>query len=144
MRCIYPSKEQSLRRQHASPFGGRNRRQLPWNYESSSGYTTPQSSSESVVTLSSHHPALSHTFTADDLRFFHHFLIAAYPHLPFGSEDLWKTSLPASAHEVSFLPENRCNIYRVELIITLTVSTFNARNPMPRSHPSLLSYTRRK
>ncbi|KAE8330684.1 hypothetical protein BDV39DRAFT_190324 [Aspergillus sergii] len=103
MRCIYPSKEQFLRRQHASPFGGRHRRQLPWSYESSSGYNTPPSSSESAVTLSSHHPVLSHTFTADDLRFFHHFLIAAYPHLPFGSEDLWKTSLPASAHECPHL-----------------------------------------
>ena len=42
------------------------------------------------------------TFSAVDLRFLHHFLITAYPHLPFGSEDVWQTSLPAYAHEVDF------------------------------------------
>ncbi|QKX53002.1 uncharacterized protein TRUGW13939_00073 [Talaromyces rugulosus] len=43
------------------------------------------------------------TFTGHDLRFLHHFLITAYPHLPFGSEDLWKTSLPAYAHQCPHL-----------------------------------------
>ncbi|KAE8419466.1 hypothetical protein BDV36DRAFT_138126 [Aspergillus pseudocaelatus] len=104
MLCIYPSKDQSLRRRHASPLGGRYRRQLPRSHASSSSYaTTPSSSTESAVALSSHQSVVPHTFTADDLRFFHHFLIVAYPHLPFGSEHLWKTSLPASAHECPHL-----------------------------------------
>ncbi|KAL3461790.1 hypothetical protein BJX64DRAFT_288971 [Aspergillus heterothallicus] len=38
-------------------------------------------------------------FTSDDLRFWHHFLIDARPHLPFGSEDAWLSQVPAFAHE---------------------------------------------
>ena len=40
-------------------------------------------------------------FTGDDLRFFHHFLLVARPHLPFGSEGSWTTQVPTYAHEVS-------------------------------------------
>lgn len=43
---------------------------------------------------------LQNTFTASDMRFFHHFLLFAYPHLPFRSEEVWKTRLPAYACEV--------------------------------------------
>ncbi|KAH2768870.1 hypothetical protein KXV52_005677 [Aspergillus fumigatus] len=42
-------------------------------------------------------------FSRDDLRFFHHFLIAARPHLPFGSEETWATEVPRYAHEYPHL-----------------------------------------
>ncbi|KAE8383702.1 hypothetical protein BDV26DRAFT_287124 [Aspergillus bertholletiae] len=104
MSCVYPS-QGALRRQYTGQLGGHYRRQLPSSsYDSSSsGTTTPPSSTESAIALSSQYRVPSHTFTADDLRSFHHFLIAAYPYLPFGSENLWKTSLPASAHECPHL-----------------------------------------
>ncbi|PLB55873.1 putative C6 transcription factor [Aspergillus steynii IBT 23096] len=42
-------------------------------------------------------------FTGNDLRFFHHFLRVARPHLPFGSEQSWTTEVPAYAHECPHL-----------------------------------------
>ncbi|KAK1140085.1 hypothetical protein N8T08_010917 [Aspergillus melleus] len=42
-------------------------------------------------------------FTGDDLRFFHHFLLVARPHLPFGSERSWTTQVPTYAHECPHL-----------------------------------------
>jgi hypothetical protein len=39
-------------------------------------------------------------FTGHDLRAFHHFLLVARPHLPFGSEESWTSLVPAYAHEV--------------------------------------------
>ncbi|KAL2840907.1 C6 zinc finger domain protein [Aspergillus pseudodeflectus] len=44
-------------------------------------------------------PVSTMPFTGDDLRFWHHFLIDARPHLPFGSEDAWLSRVPAFAHE---------------------------------------------
>ncbi|KAL4860616.1 hypothetical protein BDV12DRAFT_204856 [Aspergillus spectabilis] len=38
-------------------------------------------------------------FTGDDLRFWHHFLIDARPHLPFGDEATWLSEIPSFAHE---------------------------------------------
>ena len=42
-------------------------------------------------------------WSGDDLRFFHHFLVVARPHLPFGSEVTWATEVPRYAHEVIIL-----------------------------------------
>ncbi|GIK05446.1 hypothetical protein Aspvir_009556 [Aspergillus viridinutans] len=42
-------------------------------------------------------------FSGDDLRFFHHFLVVARPHLPFGSEETWATEVPKYAHEYPHL-----------------------------------------
>lgn len=39
-------------------------------------------------------------WSGDDLRFFHHFLVVARPHLPYGSEVIWATEVPKYAHEV--------------------------------------------
>jgi hypothetical protein len=38
----------------------------------------------------------------EDLRFFHHFLFAAYPSLPFGLDHIWQT-VAAMSHEYDFL-----------------------------------------
>lgn len=50
----------------------------------------PQSSLQSTPT----------NFSMRDMRFFHHFLIKAYPHLPVGEDNIWTLELPAIAHEV--------------------------------------------
>ncbi|KAL4868977.1 hypothetical protein BDV12DRAFT_185540 [Aspergillus spectabilis] len=42
-------------------------------------------------------------FTGDDLRFWHHFLIDARPHLPFGDEATWLSEIPSFAHECPHL-----------------------------------------
>ncbi|RHZ66744.1 Zn(II)2Cys6 transcription factor [Aspergillus thermomutatus] len=42
-------------------------------------------------------------FSGDDLRYFHHFLVVARPHLPFGSEGTWTTEVPRYAHEYPHL-----------------------------------------
>jgi hypothetical protein len=39
-------------------------------------------------------------FSGDDLRFWHHFLVDARPHLPFGDEGTWISTIPAFAHDV--------------------------------------------
>ncbi|KAL4772247.1 hypothetical protein BDW60DRAFT_216626 [Aspergillus nidulans var. acristatus] len=38
-------------------------------------------------------------FSGDDLRFWHHFLVDARPHLPFGDEGTWISTIPAFAHD---------------------------------------------
>ncbi|KAE8395164.1 hypothetical protein BDV23DRAFT_169163 [Aspergillus alliaceus] len=102
--CIYPSEEQVLhRRGHSSSHGSHRSRIVGSRHGSSARRSTTPPALESAVTLSSQQNVSHHAFAADDLRFLQHFLIVAYPHLPFGSEDLWKTCLPASAHECPHL-----------------------------------------
>jgi Fungal Zn(2)-Cys(6) binuclear cluster domain len=40
-------------------------------------------------------------FTANDMKYFHYFLMKAYPHLPVGADSLWTLEIPAQAHEAS-------------------------------------------
>jgi hypothetical protein len=40
-------------------------------------------------------------FTPDDMRFFHHFLVSAYPALPIQGDEMWKNVAPL-AHSVSY------------------------------------------
>lgn len=40
-------------------------------------------------------------FTLDDMRFFHHFIQNAYPHLPVNNTQVWITQVPAFSHGVS-------------------------------------------
>ncbi|RJE25560.1 hypothetical protein PHISCL_02100 [Aspergillus sclerotialis] len=96
MTCEYPSKEQPhsrSRRQEKEPS--------PTSLATTSTLESdPLSSSMALGPLSSTFP---NTFTTDDMRFFHHFLVFAHPHLPFGSEESWKTLLPVHAHECPHL-----------------------------------------
>lgn len=39
----------------------------------------------------------------DDMRFFHHYMTAAYPHLPLGNESVWLQQIPVFAHQVGVL-----------------------------------------
>ncbi|CAI6338609.1 unnamed protein product [Periconia digitata] len=43
------------------------------------------------------------TFSMNDLRLFHHFLITAYPHLPVGADKIWITVIPSFAHNYEYL-----------------------------------------
>ena len=43
-------------------------------------------------------------FSMEDMRFFHHFLVRAYPHLPVGGDNIWTLEIPAYAHKVSQTP----------------------------------------
>ena len=40
-------------------------------------------------------------FSLKDMKYFHHFLIAAYPHLPIGADTIWITTIPTAAYQVS-------------------------------------------
>ncbi|KAL2833697.1 hypothetical protein BDW59DRAFT_179422 [Aspergillus cavernicola] len=69
-----------------------------------------QSQSQSPKTAQSSSPGLSASprisatpFTGDDLRFWHHFLVDARPHLPFGDEETWLSEIPALAHDCPYL-----------------------------------------
>ncbi|OJD16138.1 hypothetical protein AJ78_03666 [Emergomyces pasteurianus Ep9510] len=42
-------------------------------------------------------------FTIDDMRFFHHYMISAYPYLPYGSDKVWTDEIPLLAHQHEFL-----------------------------------------
>ncbi|KAL4749472.1 hypothetical protein BDW72DRAFT_204738 [Aspergillus terricola var. indicus] len=56
-----------------------------------------RSSSPSASLLSARISATP--FSGDDLRFWHHFLVDARPHLPFGDEGTWISTIPAFAHD---------------------------------------------
>ena len=40
------------------------------------------------------------SFSMNDMRFFHHFIVRAYPHLPVGADHTWTMEIPAIAHQV--------------------------------------------
>lgn len=42
-------------------------------------------------------------FSMVDMKFFHHFLTVAYPHLPMGKDLAWTTQVPLAAHNNEFL-----------------------------------------
>ncbi|KAL2223148.1 hypothetical protein M432DRAFT_587108 [Thermoascus aurantiacus ATCC 26904] len=97
MICIYPSKaEQRLVRRHQLLPEQRQR----FSLNGAGGYDydyncAPKEAMQRTLT-----PTL---FTASDLRFFHHFLLVAYPHLPFGSDLAWVTVVPEYAHHCDYL-----------------------------------------
>ncbi|KAN0068891.1 hypothetical protein V8E54_013060 [Elaphomyces granulatus] len=87
-------------------------RNLPCVYPSKTGqHITRQRGGHQIVNRSSSdnmfsplvEPSTSASFTANDLRFFHHFLLFAYPQLPFGSESSWITNVPVFAHHSEYL-----------------------------------------
>lgn len=44
--------------------------------------------------------ATNAAFSMTDMRFFHHFIVRAYPHLPVGADAVWTIEVPAFAQEV--------------------------------------------
>ncbi|EAW12379.1 uncharacterized protein ACLA_063470 [Aspergillus clavatus NRRL 1] len=77
MECVYPSK--------ARKWLGPKR------------HPTPASRDSSLITSPAGELPMT-AFSGDDMRFFHHFLVAAHPHLPYGNEHSWTMRVPRYAH----------------------------------------------
>ncbi|KAL4955501.1 hypothetical protein BDW69DRAFT_182527 [Aspergillus filifer] len=91
LECVYPTKVRA-----GEPTVDRPHSQLQRQ--------SPSTSSDGSCTVLSSSSELSVTpFTGDDLRFWHHFLVDARPHLPFGDEQNWLSTVPAFAHECPHL-----------------------------------------
>jgi hypothetical protein len=54
-------------------------------------------------------------FNASDMRLFHHFIVTAYPHLPFGNDNVWVREIASFSHSVrspsSLSHPNFTNLY---------------------------------
>ncbi|KFY96242.1 hypothetical protein V498_02781 [Pseudogymnoascus sp. VKM F-4517 (FW-2822)] len=55
--------------------------------------TQPSAALQSTPTL----------FSMDDMRFFQHFILNAYPHLPVNNSQVWMQSVPAFSHNYDYL-----------------------------------------
>ncbi|KAL4904211.1 hypothetical protein BDW74DRAFT_155260 [Aspergillus multicolor] len=84
LNCVYPP-----------PPGSDTRLQ---RYSSKSTSTSPNDERSLSPSLTITRVAAT-PFTGDDLRFWHHFLVDARPHLPFGDEATWLSTIPAFAHD---------------------------------------------
>lgn len=40
-------------------------------------------------------------FSVDDMRLFHHYIVAAYPSIPLEYENIWTRDIPSVSHHVS-------------------------------------------
>jgi hypothetical protein len=55
-------------------------------------------------------------YSPDDMQLFHHYLVAAYPCIPYDFEQIWINDVPSSSHQVS-------NTLPVRASITDIIST---------------------
>ncbi|KAJ5150883.1 uncharacterized protein N7482_010135 [Penicillium canariense] len=67
------------------------------------GYKMPPELSTKNSSLTSTWQLSADRIAGDELRVFHHFLLVARPHLPYGSEGAWTSLVPAYAHECPHL-----------------------------------------
>ncbi|KAL2864290.1 Zn(II)2Cys6 transcription factor [Aspergillus lucknowensis] len=101
------------------------------------GETLPSSAVGSVAQDASTPPSIPQAlslaqFTADDLQFFQHFLVAARPHLPFGNERQWRADIPAFAHHCPHLMHG---------ILSLGATHYSLITPMgSRYFPSAIAH----
>lgn len=130
MVCEYPSNEKAHDRSQRQD----NASSLVSGAITSTPEPESLSSSIELSSLSSGFPV---TFTVDDMRFFHHFLVFAHPHLPFGSEESWKTLLPVHAQEVWALIYFPRNYMQLSIRI---VPTFDARHSLFRSYSPVINH----
>ncbi|KPI43690.1 uncharacterized protein AB675_6127 [Cyphellophora attinorum] len=91
--CIYPAVTDTAPTNSTSTSKGRSRHD--GGSTASSATLFRRSHSASPATNPS-----NHTFNMLDMRFFHHFLTNAYPHLPLGNDHVWVNEIPqfAEAH----------------------------------------------
>ncbi|KAL6232440.1 hypothetical protein BDW75DRAFT_232792 [Aspergillus navahoensis] len=87
MECVYPPSLEADARTHTAIQ----------NQRTSTSSNNSRSSSPSASLSSTRISPIP--FTGDDLRFWHHFLVDARPHLPFGDEGTWLSTIPAFAHD---------------------------------------------
>ncbi|KAK4147451.1 uncharacterized protein C8A04DRAFT_9004 [Dichotomopilus funicola] len=101
----------------------------------------------SLAAVPSPHAPLQSTptlFTASDMRFFHHFLVSAYPPLPIRGDDLWREIAPLShnydylMHAMLGLAASHLGIYGVQSsseALTHRVKAINLLNQALGSPP---------
>ncbi|KAL4923128.1 Zn(II)2Cys6 transcription factor [Aspergillus undulatus] len=89
--CVYPRKDREQGLVVAQP---------QTQVQKQSSASSPD---EPSPTLSPSSQLSATPFSGDDLRFWHHFLVDARPHLPFGDESSWLSTIPAFAHECPHL-----------------------------------------
>lgn len=76
------------------------------------------------------------TFTITDMRFFHHFLTMAYPHLPLGNETVWVNEIPKFAQEHDYLMHAMLALGASHLgrIAPVVVAEYNTKAIVHRGH----------
>ncbi|KAL4781742.1 hypothetical protein BJX76DRAFT_349916 [Aspergillus varians] len=93
--CLYPTEDRERVLVVANQTYARIQKQ--------STSASPSDGHYSSSTLSASPRISTSPFTGDDLRFWHHFLMDARPHLPFGDEATWLSTIPAFAHDCPHL-----------------------------------------
>jgi hypothetical protein len=83
LECVYPAPDHSKRSKDRDPFITLSKRNV--------GPVTGTPGTESA------------SFTMLDMRFFHHFLTTAYPHLPIGNDAVWVNDIPSFAEHHQYL-----------------------------------------
>jgi hypothetical protein len=91
--CIYPAVSDAVSTNNTSTAKGKSKHDAGSTISSATLSRRTQSSSPTS------NPS-THTFSMLDMRFFHHFLTNAYPHLPLGNDHVWVNEIPqfAEAH----------------------------------------------
>jgi hypothetical protein len=73
--------------------------------------TSPESALAAIFSPTAPLQSTPTLFTQTDMRFFHHFLVTAYPPLPLRGDDIWRDVAPLS-HSVSFPTASICQCDR--------------------------------
>lgn len=55
-------------------------------------------------------------FSITDMRFFHHFLVRGYPHLPPKGDSIWTLQIPAYAYEVNAVRQSVISFAHFDLV----------------------------
>ncbi|EEH33613.2 hypothetical protein PAAG_04663 [Paracoccidioides lutzii Pb01] len=61
--------------------------------------------------------------TIEDMRFFHHYMIAAHLYLPFGCDGVWVNDIPQLAHQYEYLMHAILSLGALHLSLMNTVNT---------------------
>ncbi|PGG98574.1 hypothetical protein AJ79_08827 [Helicocarpus griseus UAMH5409] len=96
--CIYPQQKISQRQKQIS-------RRLEPSHSNSKDNAAVSRFADSSSSSATPTYALQHfpSFTMEDMRFFHHYMIAAHPYLPFGCDEAWLAEIPLLAHQHPYL-----------------------------------------
>ncbi|EEH17469.1 hypothetical protein PABG_00032 [Paracoccidioides brasiliensis Pb03] len=77
------------------------------------------------------------SFTIEDMRFFHHYMIAAHPYLPFGCDGVWVNDIPQLAHQHEYLMHAILSLGASHLSLMNTVNTGLETSP---SYTAMVSH----
>jgi hypothetical protein len=100
-RGCFNCKKRKIKCQETRPMCGNcDKSGIPCQYPKAL-HSAPSPISVSVPSPIMQPQATPTVFSMVDMRYFHHFLVRAYPHLPVGSDSIWTLQIPAYAHKVS-------------------------------------------